>query len=158
MLFYLWYCNNWLYRVPPHMLSWLTWRNTEGAACKEVKKPNLLLFYWISVILYCWFFLTFALCTKQTNSCSLLKRCPCRSWLVPNVLKQVKNLGNYSWIFQHFIFVSLEKIWYIVISNECIYSYQSSTTLFSVSSIVPNQIFFLFFEGTLSIVMWCFSS
>ena len=42
-----WYCNNWLYQIPPHISymqsSWLAWHDTEGPAYKEVKKPNLLL-------------------------------------------------------------------------------------------------------------------
>ena len=63
MVFYFWYCNNWLYRVLPDMSymqsSWFTWHDTEEPACKVAKKPNLLLcvlsetFDQISSILHC---------------------------------------------------------------------------------------------------------
>ena len=53
--------------------------------------------------------LTFAPYTVQTNSSSWSKKSPCRSWLVYKVLKQVKNIGNFSKVFQRFFFVSLEK-------------------------------------------------
>ena len=67
-------------------------------------------------------FLTFAPDTKQTSSSSCSKRYPCRSWLVPHILRQVQNCRNLSVIFQYFFFASIEERWYMVISFECIYS------------------------------------
>ena len=101
--------------------SWSAWHDTEGHACKEVKKPNVLLcilseaFDQISSLadifidLKLLIFLIFPPYTKQTNFSSWSKRSPCHSWLVHNISKQIKNSENFSIIFHHFFFASLEK-------------------------------------------------
>ena len=98
-------------KFPPHISythsSSLGWHDTEGPAWKEVKK-----------------LLTFAPDTEQTSFSSCSKRSPRLSWLVPHILRQVQNCGNFSVIFQYFFFASLEKddTHYIVVSTERIYS------------------------------------
>ena len=97
-------------------------------------------------------FLTFATLESTKKFFQLVKEVS--MYVLTKVFQQVKSFGNFPIILQHFSspFSKKENI-YSIRMNTCIPIYAKQYS--SVSSVVPSQIFFLFFPEPLSIVMQC---